>query len=131
MNEIITEDYAAMSRAAADWFCERVAKKPDAVVVFPTGSTPVGLFKELIARRTAGQFDPSRLRIFQMDDYYPVDPADPRSLYGWLKLEFSTAGHSRIASGAAAGNAPDLSPRVATIRRWRRRQLRSAILVQD
>jgi len=108
MNEIITEDYAAMSRAAADWFCERVAKKPDAVVVFPTGSTPVGLFKELIARRKAGQFDPSRLRIFQMDDYYPVDPADPRSLYGWLKLEFlDPLGIPESQVVPLPGNAPD------------------------
>lgn len=77
-----------MSRAAADWVCERVAAKPDAVIVFPTGGTPVGLFQELITRARSGQFDPSRLHIFQMDDYYPVDPADPRSLYGWLKQEF-------------------------------------------
>ncbi len=87
MNVMITKDYSSMSHAAADWFCERVAAKPDAVVVFPTGSTPVGLFKELIARHKTGQFDPSHLRIFQMDDYYPVDPNDERSLYGWLKVE--------------------------------------------
>lgn len=87
MQTIITKDYSSMSHAAADWVCERVAAKPDAVVVFPTGSTPIGLFKELIARHKAGQFDPSRLRIFQMDDYYPVDPNDPRSLCGWLQTE--------------------------------------------
>jgi glucosamine-6-phosphate deaminase len=87
MNTLITQDYAAMSRAAADIVCTLTAAKPAAVIVFPTGGTPVGLFHELIVRRCNEAFDPSRLRIFQMDDYYPVDPADPRSLYHWLKHE--------------------------------------------
>ncbi|MFN8442688.1 MAG: glucosamine-6-phosphate deaminase [Caldilineaceae bacterium] len=88
MELIITEDYASLSRAAADIVCNAVSAKPNAVVVLPTGSSPVGLFKELIARHRAGSFDPSRLRIFQMDDYYPVEPTNPNSLYAWLKSEF-------------------------------------------
>ena len=87
MELIITEDYASLSRAAADIVCNVVAAKPNAVVVLPTGSSPVGLFKDLIARHRAGSFDPSSLRIFQMDDYYPVEPTNPNSLYAWLKSE--------------------------------------------
>lgn len=87
MKQIITDDYVSLSRTAADLVCKVVASKPNAVVVFPTGSSPIGLFQELIARRNTGQFDPSHLRVFQMDDYYPVEPSDPRSLYYWLKHE--------------------------------------------
>lgn len=87
MKQIITKDYASLSQTAADLVCQVVANKPNAVVVFPTGTSPVGLFQELIARHGAGRFDPSHLRIFQMDDYYPVEPRDPRSLFYWLKQE--------------------------------------------
>jgi glucosamine-6-phosphate deaminase len=38
--------------------------------------------------KTAGAFDPSRLRIFQLDGYLGLALDDPRSLYGWLKRSF-------------------------------------------
>jgi glucosamine-6-phosphate deaminase len=88
MKVIVTPDYAAMSQAAADFVLAAVAARPDAAAVFPTGNTPVGLYKELAARRINGMFDPSRLRIFQLDEYWGLHADDPRSLYTWFKQAF-------------------------------------------
>jgi glucosamine-6-phosphate deaminase len=90
MKVIVTPNYAAMSQAAADFVAAAVAAKPDAAVVFPTGNTPVGLYKVLAAARRNGVFDPSRLRIFQLDEYWGLPAGDPRSLYAWFTEAFLT-----------------------------------------
>lgn len=85
MQLIVTKDYVAMSRAAADWVIDAVKAKPDSTIVFPTGKTPEGLYHELIARRREGAFDPRALRVFVLDEYFGVSQDDDRSLYGWLR----------------------------------------------
>jgi glucosamine-6-phosphate deaminase len=90
MELIVTTDYEAMSRAAADFVTTVVAAQPDAVTVFPTGNSPLGLYQELARRQQQGLFDPARLRIFQLDEYLGVPADDPRSLYGWFKQAFLT-----------------------------------------
>lgn len=85
METIITKDYAEMSWVAADWVVAAINAKPDSTIVFPTGKTPEGMYHELIARRQAGAFDPSRLRVFVLDEYVGVTHDDYRSLYGWLR----------------------------------------------
>jgi glucosamine-6-phosphate deaminase len=84
MNLIVVDDYVALSRAAADLVADFVRAKPDAVLVFPTGNTPLGLYKELAARRQAGTFDGAQLRVFLLDEYWGIAADDPRSLYAWL-----------------------------------------------
>lgn len=84
MNIIITQDYAEMSRVAADWVVAAINAKPDSTIVFPTGKTPEGLYHELIARYQQGAFDPTALHVFVLDEYVGIGQDDPRSLYGWL-----------------------------------------------
>lgn len=90
MKVIVTDDAAALSRLAADLIGAAVQAKPASNVVFPTGKTPIGLYQELISRFQQGAFDPSQLRIFLLDEYVGVGPADPRSLVGWLQRELFT-----------------------------------------
>lgn len=85
MNLIVTKDYAEMSQRAADFVAAVVSAKPNTALVLPTGETPLGLYRALIAAYQRGTFDPSRLRIFQLDEYLGVGPEDERSLYGWVK----------------------------------------------
>ncbi|MCB0081691.1 MAG: glucosamine-6-phosphate deaminase [Caldilineaceae bacterium] len=87
MNVQIAADGAALARNAADYVVAAVRAKPDSAIVFPTGKTPVGLYKELIARYHLGFFDPSQLRIFLLDEYVGIGPEDLRSLHGWLQRE--------------------------------------------
>jgi glucosamine-6-phosphate deaminase len=109
MNLIVTADYAAMSQAAADFVTKAVAAKPDAVAVFPTGNSPLGLYQELARRRQQGLFNPSQLRIFQLDEYLGISADDPRSLYGWFKQAcLAPLGVPETNVRQLAGDAPDL-----------------------
>jgi glucosamine-6-phosphate deaminase len=90
MNLLVTDDYAAMSRAAADWVVRAVAANPAAAAVFPTGNSPLGLYEELVQRHQQGAFDPGQLRIFLLDEYLGLTSDDPRSLYRWLDKAFLT-----------------------------------------
>lgn len=88
MQIILKEDFNTLSLAAADLVTDVITAKPDAALVLATGETPLGLYRELIARQQRGEIDTSRLRIFQLDAYLGLGPDDPRSLYGWLARSF-------------------------------------------
>jgi len=80
----VVENEQAYSAAGADFIVDAVRRRPDAVAVFATGNSPVGVYRELVERYRRGEWDPSRLRIFQLDGYLGVGPDDRRSLYRWL-----------------------------------------------
>ena len=48
------KDYEAMSRRAAGIIAAEVIRKPDCVLGLATGSSPVGTYKELIAKNQRG-----------------------------------------------------------------------------
>src|ERR671933_204025 len=88
MELLVTEDYNALSRTGADLMAALIAAKPDAAIVLATGDTPMGMYRELAERHRQGEFDASRLRVFQLDAYLGLAPDDPRSLYGWMQRAF-------------------------------------------
>jgi glucosamine-6-phosphate deaminase len=45
----------------------------------------MGAYHELAGRHRRGTFDTGRLRLFQLDEYWGLAPADRRSLYGWTR----------------------------------------------
>jgi glucosamine-6-phosphate deaminase len=57
------------------------------VLGLPTGSTPVGLYRELIRLREAG-LDFSRVITFNLDEYFPMPPTDPQSYRRWMQEAF-------------------------------------------
>jgi glucosamine-6-phosphate deaminase len=81
---LVTEDYAALSRAGADLIVGVIRANPAAAMVLATGETPMGVYRALAVRRQRGEFDTLRLRIFQLDAYLGLAAGDPRSLSGWL-----------------------------------------------
>jgi glucosamine-6-phosphate deaminase len=81
---LVADDYAALSQAGADLVARVIRANPAAAIVLATGETPMGVYRELAARRQRGEFDTSRLQIFQLDAYLGLAANDPRSLYGWL-----------------------------------------------
>jgi glucosamine-6-phosphate deaminase len=84
----LVDDYDAMSAAAARVVADAVAAKPDLVVALPTGSTPLGMFRQLIAMQRADEIDLSAVTFFCLDEYLGAAPEDPNSLTGWLLTEF-------------------------------------------
>jgi glucosamine-6-phosphate deaminase len=54
----------------------------------PTGSTPVGIYRELIRLHKEGGLDFSRVITFNLDEYYPMPPDDPHSYHRWMRETF-------------------------------------------
>jgi glucosamine-6-phosphate deaminase len=82
---LVVDDYAALSRAGAEAVAAVASRQPTAALVLATGDTPMGAYRELAERQQKGEFDPARLRIFQLDEYWGLAPDDRRSLFGWTK----------------------------------------------
>ncbi|MHB2020803.1 MAG: 6-phosphogluconolactonase, partial [Candidatus Xenobia bacterium] len=80
MNIEVVEDYAALSRRAADLIVQTLREKQAASMVLATGSTPMGAYRELSQR----QPDASLLRVFQLNAFVGIQD-DKRSAYGALK----------------------------------------------
>jgi glucosamine-6-phosphate deaminase len=49
-----------------------------------TGSTPVGLYRELIRLHKEAGLDFSRVVTFNLDEYYPITPDDSHSYHLWM-----------------------------------------------
>jgi glucosamine-6-phosphate deaminase len=54
------------------------------VLGLPTGSTPVGLYRELIRLHKEAGLDFSRVVTFNLDEYFPMTPDDPHSYRRWM-----------------------------------------------
>ena len=79
MRVVIEQDYEGMSRKAAAAVAEQVRKKPDCVLGLATGSTPIGLYKELIRMSHEEGLDFSRITSFNLDEYYGLGPEHDQS----------------------------------------------------
>ena len=84
MEKIIFDNYEAVSCAAAEIFTEQLRKKPDSVLGLATGSTPLGLYAELVRRYQEGGIDFSKARTFNLDEYYPISKSHPQSYYYFM-----------------------------------------------
>ncbi len=84
MRVIITKDYDAMSRRAAKFIKELIERKPDAVIGFATGSTPIGLYKELIRMHREEGLDFSKIVTFNLDEYIGLPKDHPQSYHTFM-----------------------------------------------
>ena len=75
----IVENYAKMSRAAADIFSEVVNGKPQCVLGLATGDTPIGMYECLVEDYKAGKGDFSGVKSVNLDEYYPIAPDNEQS----------------------------------------------------
>jgi len=58
------------------------------VLGLPTGSTPVGLYRELIRMHKIDGLDFSKVITFNLDEYYPLDSTHPQSYRRWMHETF-------------------------------------------
>ena len=58
------------------------------VLGLPTGSTPVGMYRELIRMHREEGLDFSRVITFNLDEYYPMSPQDQHSYHAWMWENF-------------------------------------------
>jgi glucosamine-6-phosphate deaminase len=79
MEMIIQPDADTASRIAAGLVAKLVKAKPDAVLGFATGGTPLLLYKELARLHRTEGLDFSRITTFNLDEYVGVRPDHPCS----------------------------------------------------
>lgn len=79
LNICKAETVEEAARLAADRFQELLCTKPACVLGLATGSTPIPLYRELIAREQAGRIDFSRVRSVNLDEYKGLAPDHPQS----------------------------------------------------
>ncbi len=69
----VTNDFEHMSKIAADIVTKKIIethrKKKEVVLGLATGNSPTGLYKYLAKAANSGQFDSSRIRSFNLDEY--------------------------------------------------------------
>ena len=79
MKLIVVKDYEAMSRKGADIISALLTLKSDAVLGLATGSTPVGMYKELAKRNEKGEISFKEVTSVNLDEYYPLSPENNQS----------------------------------------------------
>jgi glucosamine-6-phosphate deaminase len=81
---IIKKDYEGMSLEGAKQVASLVRKKPDCVIGFATGSTPLGLYKELIRMHKMEGLDFSKVTSFNLDEYVGLPPSHDQSYHYFM-----------------------------------------------
>jgi len=85
MKKIICADYAEMSMTAAYIVAEQVRRKPESVIGFATGSTPIGTYERLRDLYECGYVDFSQATTFNLDEYYPIKRDNDQSYYYFMR----------------------------------------------
>ena len=79
MQFIICENYDEISKTAARIMEAQIKTNPKSVLGLATGSTPVGMYKELIRMHQQDGLDFSAIQSYNLDEYYPIDPTNDQS----------------------------------------------------
>ncbi|HHU63275.1 MAG TPA: glucosamine-6-phosphate deaminase [Clostridiales bacterium] len=79
MKIIIKETYDDVSKVAADMVEEQIVKKPETVLNLATGSTPLGLYSQLVTRYREKGLDFSKVTTFNLDEYLGLTPDHEQS----------------------------------------------------
>jgi len=77
-----------MSRAAAERVIDLLNEKPDAVICLPSGSTPKGMFDELVLAHKSGSTDFSKCTFIGLDEWIGLGAQDDGSCRDLLDKDF-------------------------------------------
>jgi glucosamine-6-phosphate deaminase len=79
MRVIVSPDANSVGRRAAQFVSALLRRKPTCVLGLATGSTPLGLYRELIRLHKDEGLDFSRVVTFNLDEYVGLGPNHPQS----------------------------------------------------
>ncbi|MDP1677572.1 MAG: glucosamine-6-phosphate deaminase [Bacteroidota bacterium] len=114
MRVIIQPNYALVSKWTASYVVKKIndfkpsSKKPF-VLGLPTGSSPMGTYRELVAMHKAGKVSFKNVVTFNMDEYINLPKEHPESYYSFMWNNFfSHVDISKDNVNILNGNAKDL-----------------------
>lgn len=73
------KNYDELSRKAANIIAAQITLKPDSVLGLATGSSPVGLYKNLVSMYENGDLDFSKITTVNLDEYKGLDGTNDQS----------------------------------------------------
>ncbi|PID59633.1 MAG: glucosamine-6-phosphate deaminase [Ignavibacteriae bacterium] len=85
---ILKKNYDKLSAEAAKVVADRLKKKPNLVLGLATGSTPLGLYKELIRMHKYEGLDFSKVTTFNLDEYIGLPPSHDQSYHYFMENNF-------------------------------------------
>ncbi len=81
-------DYTSMSRKAANILSAQVILFPRSVLGLATGSTPLGIYRQLVEWYDKGDIDFSETRTVNLDEYCGLSPENPQSYHYYMRENF-------------------------------------------
>ena len=84
MRTIICQNYDELSDHGAKLIASQIILKPDSVLGFATGSTPVGIYSRLTDMFKRGEISFKDITTFNLDEYYPIDPSNEQSYHYFM-----------------------------------------------
>lgn len=82
---IIRNDYEEICHAAAEKFADLIRKKPNCILGLATGSTPLGVYRELVKIHKDENLDFSLVQTFNLDEYVGLPKEHEQSYYHFMK----------------------------------------------
>ena len=84
MKLIVVKDYEEMSREASLIIKDLLVKKPDATLGLATGSSPIGLYQNLIKYYENGEISFKKVKTYNLDEYCELPRSHPESYYSFM-----------------------------------------------
>ena len=78
------KDYDALSQRAANIIAAQIITKPDCVLGLATGSSPIGTYKNLVAKYENGDIDFSQVKTANLDEYKGLTRDNDQSYYYFM-----------------------------------------------
>jgi glucosamine-6-phosphate deaminase len=98
---VITPTAAGGAALVADAVVALLARRPAAVLGLATGSSPLGVYRELVERCRAGRVSFRAARAFLLDEYVGLPPAAPQAYARVIRRDLTDA--LDLAPGAVDG----------------------------
>lgn len=88
MRIYIADDYEQMSVKAALIVAGQITMKADSILGLCTGSTPIGMYKELVKMHQQQGLDFSQVITFNLDEYWGLSPENDQSYHYFMHENF-------------------------------------------
>ena len=91
MRVVIQDNYEKMCKWAADYIANKIrSHKEDRpfVLGLPTGSSPIGVYRELVRQNRAGELSFANVVTFNMDEYLGLPHEHDQSYWYFMHENF-------------------------------------------
>ena len=84
MRIIVCDNYDLLSKKAAQIVGSQMILNPKSILGLATGSTPIGMYKNLIKMYEEGLIDFSKTTTFNLDEYYQLPINNDQSYHYFM-----------------------------------------------